>query len=154
MFTVKGNVSVIRAVSFRSDRRGIPFWSIVLDWVLLCGIVAPCLLHAADENDYLRAIELETAKLELKEGTTTEGFNTGNPQRARKRQIKSTGKGLRSGLSMEGFEQQLSDNYTGSAVFYRKLSQRSQEEVYGQYQDGASMPELRSKIMKRFLNRE
>ena len=154
MFGVKGNVSVIRVVSSRSGRPYIPFWGAVLDWVLLCWIVAPCLLHAAGEADYLRAIELETAKLEHKGGTTIEGPATGSSRRARKTKTKSTVKGLRSGLSREGFEQQLSDNYTGSAVFYRKLSRRSQEEVYGQYLEGSPMSELRSKIMNRFLNRE
>jgi len=154
MFAGKGDVSVIRAVSNCSSGRCISIRNIVSDWVLLCGIVAPCVLHAAGEEDYLRAIELETEKLNRQGSVTTANSGMGSSRRMGKRNTKPSGKSLRSGLSMEGFEQQLSDSYTGSAVFYHKLSRRSQEEIYGRYQEGASLPDLRSTIMNRFLNRE
>jgi hypothetical protein len=151
MSAVKGNVSVIRAVSYRTDRRCSLFRGHLSNWLLLWGLLVSCTIYAAAQDDYLQAIELETEKLEGG-GKAVSGPTTS--RNTRKVREGSGEKSLQPGLSMEGFEQQLSDNYTGSAVFYRKLSRRSQEEIYGKYREGAVMSELRSTIMNRFLNRK
>lgn len=151
MSAVKGNVSVIRAVSYCTDRRCSLFRSHLSSWLLLWGLLVSSTICAAAQDDYLQAIELETEKLE---GGGKAVSGPAKSRNTRKVREASGGKSLQPGLSMEGFEQQLSDNYTGSAVFYRKLSRRSQEEIYGQYRDGAVMSELRSTIMNRFLNRK
>ena len=53
-------------------------------------------------------------------------------------------------VSLEDFEQLLKSRYRGSFSFYSKLSTRSRQEVYEYYVNGASVAEVRRKIMNRF----
>ena len=118
--------------------------------LLLFGAFSP--LHAAEE-DYLKAIEMETEKVERKaEGDAGDGSQPSGMRDSVDPRI-GGGDGFSSGLSLEEFEAELSEKYTGGAVFYKKLPRRNQEEVYQEYANGASYDQVRKKIMDRYLGR-
>ncbi|MCG8037820.1 MAG: hypothetical protein JAZ19_12385, partial [Candidatus Thiodiazotropha taylori] len=56
------------------------------------------------------------------------------------------------GAAQVAFEEDLKSRYLGSYTFYKKLPRRAREEVYEEYKGGASIDEIRQKIMNRFLN--
>jgi len=99
---------------------------------------------AAEDDEYLKAIEMETLKLERKAG---DGEDGGAAHR------RGGGDGFSVGLTIDGFENELQAKYTGSAVFYKKLPRRIQEEIYQEYVNGASYTQLRKKIMDRYLGK-
>jgi hypothetical protein len=117
-------------------------------WV---GTVNSVTVSAAGEDDYLKAIEMETEKVERKSAnmelsSLQEAAPTERPRGP-------AGEGFSSELTLAEFEQELADKYTGTARFYQKLPRRTQEEVYQEYLKGASISEVRTKIMNRFLHR-
>lgn len=54
--------------------------------------------------------------------------------------------------SREFFEALLRKHYVGTHSFYRRLSERSREEVFLDFSSGASIEALRAKIIDRFLH--
>jgi len=50
------------------------------------------------------------------------------------------------------FEDELKDRFLGSFTFYKKLPQRSREEVYRGYLNGNTIREIRKMIMNRYLH--
>jgi hypothetical protein len=58
----------------------------------------------------------------------------------------------RPGPSRERFEALLEQQHVGTYSFYRKLPERSREEVFLDYSSGASMDALREKIVDRYLH--
>ncbi|MEW8026988.1 MAG: hypothetical protein AB2792_04595 [Candidatus Thiodiazotropha sp.] len=95
-------------------------------------------LTVAEEDPYLSAISSEAEKVESTETTTgSEADEMG---------------GAVDGPSLKAFEDDLKASYMGSFTFYKKLSRRSREEVFEEYKGGASIDEIRKKIMDRFLN--
>ena len=50
------------------------------------------------------------------------------------------------------FEQELKRLYEGSYLFYTKLPERSREEVFIEYNQGASLEQVRKTIIDRFLH--
>jgi len=94
----------------------------------------------AEEDPYLSAITKEASKVDGATQTTLE--NVDSPP------ISADG-----GPSIGAFEEDLKARYKGSYTFYRKLPRRTQEEVFEEYRQGASIGEIRQKIMDRFLNR-
>lgn len=101
------------------------------------GFVTPFSVMAAGEDDYLSALHQEAGKVN---GGVDKSRGAG-------------GEAADKLLSRESFETELKEKYAGSAVFYSKLTPGSQEEIYQEYQSGASISELRKKIMDRFLHR-
>lgn len=93
----------------------------------------------AQDDDYLSEISAEASKIDSK--LPTQGEAEPNQD----------------GLTDEGaaqvaFEEDLKSRYLGSYTFYKKLPRRAREEVYEEYKGGASIDEIRQKIMNRFLN--
>ena len=86
---------------------------------------------ATEEDDYLSAISDEAEKVEQNISVDTNG----------------------TGQTLREFDAELKSRYRGTYTFYRKLPRRSREEIYQDYRDGASIDEIRKKIMDRFLNR-
>ncbi len=94
-------------------------------------------ISVAEEDPYLSAISIEAEKVESAEITTSDEagkIETGD------------------GPSLQAFEDDLKTRYMGSFTFYKKLPRRSREEVFEEYKAGASIDEIREKIMDRFLN--
>lgn len=48
------------------------------------------------------------------------------------------------------FEQYLKQRYQGSYLFYKRLPARSQKEVFHEFENGASIDDVRKTIMERF----
>jgi hypothetical protein len=122
-------------------------------FLLIAVFVTPFSVYAAGDDDYLEAIEMETEKVERK---VVDGEGDGSRFNGSRDSVDPRiggGKGFSSGLSIEEFEAELSEKYTGGAVFYKKLPRRNQEEVYQEYAEGASYDQVRKKIMDRYLGR-
>lgn len=96
-------------------------------------------LVAAEDDDYLSALNQEAQKVDAKEAAVSTSASSANAEQK--------------AVSRVAFEAELKEKYAGSAVFYSKLSPGSQEEIFLEYQDGATIAELRKKIMDRFLHR-
>ncbi len=54
--------------------------------------------------------------------------------------------------SRRAFEQELKQLYEGTYLFYEKLPERSREEVFIEYNQGASLEKVRETIIDRFLH--
>ena len=54
-------------------------------------------------------------------------------------------------VARESFEEMLDTRYHGSYIFYEKLPDRMQIEIYQDYVSGVGINELRSKIINRYL---
>ncbi|MEW8507601.1 MAG: hypothetical protein AB2598_12940 [Candidatus Thiodiazotropha sp.] len=91
----------------------------------------------AEEDPYLSAISSEAEKVEPAETTSNS---------------ESVEDGESGGPNLQAFEEDLRARYMGSFTFYKKLPRRSREEVFEEYKGGASIDEIRKKIMDRFLN--
>lgn len=105
----------------------------------------PVLGHAADDP-YLRMLDEEVTKVEGV-STDTAGDKAGKSQAA-------GGKGTESRAlpSREHFEGLLRRQNVGTYSFYRRLPERSREEIFVDYSNGASMEALRGKIIDRYLH--
>jgi len=103
----------------------------------LCTVASVC--TAAEEDPYLSAISIEAAKVD---GTAQPTLEKNDVQAVSPEE----------GPSIEAFEEDLKSRYRGSYTFYEKLPRRTQEEVFEEYRSGASIDEMRKKIMDRFLN--
>ncbi len=94
----------------------------------------------AEEDPYLSAISQEAKKVEAETQPTLAEPSADSGQ-------------TEDGLNMQAFEEDLKTRHKGSYTFYKKLPRRSQEEVFQEYHDGASIDEIRQTIMERFLHR-
>jgi len=103
-------------------------------WAIF-GFVTSFSVSAAGDDDYLSALQQEAGKVDERVAGATSSASTEERR------------------SRESFESELKEKYAGSAVFYSKLAPGSQEEIYQEYQSGATISELRKKIMDRFLHR-
>ena len=114
-----------------------PFW--VMTVLIISFFVTPFSVMAAGDDDYLSALNQEAKKVGEKDATP-EGFV-------------STGESRGNTVSRDTFETELKEKYAGSSLFYSKLPEATQEEIYLDYRDGVSISVLRKKIMDRFLHR-
>jgi hypothetical protein len=108
----------------------------------MCRGILPALLLAAPlagyPQSYLDAIQVEAEKLD--------GGSAGDSEAA------PAASGAADDQHRAGFEEELQGRYSGTYLFYKKLPAKSQEEVYLDYQQGASIEEVRKTIMNRFLH--
>ncbi|MEJ2395432.1 MAG: hypothetical protein P8045_02660 [Candidatus Thiodiazotropha sp.] len=102
-------------------------------------MVAVSFFATAEEDPYLSALSKEAQKVEV-EGQTTQSESD-------EAAVSEDGN-----LDLQMFEEDLKARYKGSYTFYQKLPRRTREEVFVEYRDGASIDEIRKKIMDRFLH--
>jgi len=93
----------------------------------------------AEEDPYLSLLSREASKLDGAAPQTGE-------------QAGSQPAAADGGPGIEAFEEDLKTRYRGTYAFYLKLPRRMREEVYDEYRGGASIGEIRNKVMNRFLN--
>lgn len=105
--------------------------------------------NAQQSDTLLDALENEASNLQLDDKTKNKNKNLTTTN------IKSTSdvKGgaitdLTSGLSVELFEKILKENYIGSFLFYKRLSQSKKDEVYEFYQKNPDSVKVRKKILQ------
>jgi hypothetical protein len=89
-------------------------------------------LYAADDAAYLNLINQEAMR-------QSAGYGVGGSAENR---------------DFDAMESQLKEQYRGSYLFLKKLPRQSQEEIFSDYQNGASIDDIRKKIMKIFLHKE
>jgi hypothetical protein len=94
-------------------------------------------VYAADEEDYLSQITAEVDKVDAVTEYIAE---------------ESGGDDSRAYLEKKtDFERLLEESYHGSYVFYKKLSERAQLEIFDDYRDGQEISVLREKIIDRYM---
>jgi len=128
---------MLNLTHFRSGRMPVTRLACRFSAVVLCLLVAA--LHAADDP-YLELLNEEATKVEAR--STDKGSDGGESQ----------ADGQRPSASRERFEALLEDQHVGTFSFYRKLPERSRQEIFLDYRNGASMDALREKIVDRYLH--
>lgn len=103
-----------------------------------------CAAASAADDAYLELLDQEVAKVES--SPTDTARETGDPAGG------VTAEPSRPAPSREQFELLLRTQNVGTYSFYRRLPERSREEVFLDYGGGASMEALRSKIIDRYLH--
>ena len=105
--------------------------------VLICLLCAP--VSGADDA-YLKMLDQEVTKVE--------------PDSSDKAiDAKDMSAGTAANVpSREHFEEILREQNVGTYSFYRKLPERTREEIFLDYSNGASMEALRGKIIDRYLH--
>ncbi len=101
--------------------------------LLLVGLLPAGFVGAADADDYLKMLEAEATKV-------------GTPATA----VPTDENGSNADIGV--FEDELKAHYSGTYAFYKKLPRRTQEEIYTEYSQGASIEDIRDKIYDRYLN--
>ncbi len=123
-------------------------WIVVLFLLLLSNSV-----YSQENADYLKLLEGEASDLNLDDQTKD------GQKKTPSRDIKLFSQGLNDskgggitelfpGLSQQHFELVLKDNYIGSYLFYKRLSQPKKEEVYRYYQSNSDPAMIRKKIIQ------
>lgn len=99
----------------------------------------------ASDDAYLEALDQEVSKVEGVSSDTAEDKAELVAPKVERRSTTAV-------PSREVFETQLRDRHVGTYSFYRRLPERSREEIFLDYSNGASMEALRSKIIERYLH--
>jgi len=135
---------MIHFISTRCGRKPLcGCFSHIVGAVLIVSMTSPA-LHAADDP-YLQLLDEEVTKVEAVP-TDTVGDDA-----ARSAEAGVTG-GAQAVPSRERFEAQLRQQHVGTYSFYRRLPERSREEIFVDYANGASMEALREKVVDRYLH--
>lgn len=123
--------------------RPFPAISRLMCSVVLTGALSSCALAAGDP--YLEMLDEEVTKVEAAPTDTADdgeasSANADSAQRAQPVPSKMK------------FETLLRQQQVGTYSFYRRLPERSREEIFSDYSGGASMEMLREKIIERYLH--
>ncbi|MCB1789085.1 MAG: hypothetical protein KDJ27_20490 [Gammaproteobacteria bacterium] len=112
-----------------------------------CALFVCCCLSTAwsAEDAYLDQLDQEVAKVEASSsdkasdggGESRDNFSSDTPHPV---------------ASRDNFESLLRRQHVGTYSFYRRLPERSREEIFLDYSNGASMEALRGKIIDRYLH--
>jgi hypothetical protein len=111
-------------------------------------------VQAQSDADYLKTIEGEASGLTVDQQTARQQSSKAekNPTRLFKNEFEDNLGGARvdltPGLSTEQFEHVLKNNYIGSYLFYKRLSDNKRVQVYRFYQSTPDPSEVRKKILQ------
>ncbi len=95
-------------------------------------------LAARPADDYVSALQSEVDKVEAREIDPEKGDSVAEPAPV-------------ISADRAAFEALLKKRYFGTYGFYRKLPERSREEIFEDYRQGADIGEIRRKIVSRLL---
>lgn len=116
--------------------------------VLLLGVVLPIAVLSQSTDDYLKQLEGEASGLTLDEKTQT-GVPVTQSSPAASGVGSSGGAGeFVGGLPIERFEQALQQNFMGSYLFYKRLTNTQKGEIFGFYQQNPDPDAVRAKILQ------
>lgn len=113
---------------------------------LLALLVAKPALSA---DDYLSELEAEVKKVEARKIDGESGVSTVEAPA----EVSDDKNSERAGVSRDAFEAMLRKRYLGTFGFYKKLPERSRQEIFAEYLEGAPIAEVRKKIIDRLLQR-
>ncbi len=118
--------------------------------IILAGLyLLGCSLPALSAEDYLSELDAEAKKVEGTPIDLTAEPDSAEAPPAESSSRPRTDEAL--DASRKAFERQLKEHYLGSYGFYKKLPERSREEVFQEYRQGADIDKLRKKIIDRLL---
>jgi len=138
----------------------IDFSTLRVTWIFMLVISLPY-AHVAAQDNYLDQLEAESTKLTDQPvlAPETDASGTGEVEGASKQMdFHTEGKSIVASpdfdedLTVVDFEDELKDRFLGSFTFYKKLPQRSREEVYRGYLNGNTIREIRKMKMNRYLH--
>jgi len=138
----------------------IDFSMLRVTWMFLLVISLPY-THVTAQDSYLDQLEAESTKLTDRPvlAPETDASGAGGVEDAAKQMDFNTeGKSIVASpdfdedLTVVDFEDELKVRFLGSFTFYKKLPQRSREEVYHGYLNGNTIREIRKMIMNRYLH--
>ena len=105
-------------------------------------------VYAQSNSDYLKSLESEASNLNLDSETKSSEKKiklfSGDLQGKQGGAITE----LLPGLTIEQFEIVLKNNYIGSYLFYKRLNESQQEEVYQFYKNNPDPQKVREKILQ------
>ncbi|MDJ0738925.1 MAG: hypothetical protein QNJ91_04370 [Gammaproteobacteria bacterium] len=99
----------------------------------------------AAEDPYLELLDAEATKVDGNSTDTAEDDAGAAPRT-------DAAGSAEPAPSRGDFEAQLRNRHVGTYSFYRRLPERSREEIFIDYSNGASLEALRSKIIDRYLH--
>ena len=108
-------------------------------------VFAVSVIPRAASAEYLSDLAAEAEKVEARQ------FDSANPGDAAGPGGASAN--ARPQATCDQFESLLEKNYLGTFGFYKKLPERSRQEIFAEYRDGAPISEVRKKIIDRLLQR-
>ncbi len=144
---MRRDVQSKRGASARCPAATVAFPRIVLAGTLLTFFLVALPSWSAD--DYLSELDAEVKKVESRKIDGETGENSVEAPA----EITPDAGNARAGASRTAFEALLKQRYLGTFGFYKKLPERSRQEIYADYQNGAPMSEVRKKIIDRLLQR-
>ncbi len=109
---------------------------------------------AQTDVEYLKTIqgEADNASVDQKTTRTAADQNKQNPTRLFKNEFEDNLGGARidlsAGLTVEQFEHVLKNNYIGSYLFYKRLSDEKKAQVFSFYQTNPGPSAVRQKILQ------
>ena len=111
----------------------------------LCALLFSAMPTLAADDPYLEMLDQEATKVEGRSSDTNDDGNA----------AAGAGSSPRKPVALPSrarFEELLRRQNVGTYSFYRKLPERSREEIFLDYSNGASMEALREKIVDRYLH--
>ncbi len=135
--------------SWRWNRQ---FLSSVLGFLLVVGILGYSAV-ALSADDYLSALEAEAGKVDVELNEPDSATNPGTVSQSAEQGGQALQSQKKEGLASQraNFESLLKKHYFGTYGFYRKLPERSRQEVFEEYRRGVGMDKIRKKIVSRLL---
>ena len=106
-------------------------------------------LPAVSADDYESLLDAEVKKVEARKIDGESGTNTVESPA----EMPSGAKTGHVGASRDEFEGLLKKKYLGTFGFYKKLPERSRQEIFAEYSAGAPVSKVRKKIIDRLLQR-
>ena len=107
---------------------------------------------ASSADDYLSELEVEAGKVDAERIDPGRATDPGAAkQSAEGEQASQSQEKLDLAAQRANFGSLLKKHYFGTYGFYRKLPERSRQEVFGEYRRGVGMDKIRKKIVSRLL---
>ena len=120
--------------------------------LLLSGVYSGLAQAQQSNSDYLKSLEGEASDLTLDGKTTTRTPAPSTSDASVTKQWETNTSGgiveLVPGLDQAQFESVLKNNYIGSHLFYRGLTEAQKKEVFSFYQTNADAKAVREKILQ------
>ncbi len=108
------------------------------------------IVAAQSNSDYLQSLEGEASELDL-DNKTKNANQSSNAASSVSKEWSGQGGAifkLTPGLSFDQFEVVLKNNYIGSFLFYKRLSNSQKDRVFKFYQDNPDPSKIREKILQ------
>ncbi len=131
--------------SVTAGRTGDRFVAMIFTCFFMLSAASPA--FSADD-DYLKDLDAEVLKVEARRIDGESGSSEVEAPAESPAVVETP-----SDISRSDFDEMLKKRFRGADVLYQRLSERSRQEVFQKYLNGASMRKIRQTIYDRLLNR-